>query len=87
MFICTTKYINGIAFEFFFEVQALEEGVGFIFAGSKGEHIVDCDDEEGNHESTPKAHDETNKTTKVSLWIDISVTCRRQGYYYIPHRV
>lgn len=74
MFIGTSQNVNGIAFKFLFIVQALEKGIGFVFACSKGKHVVDCDHEEGDHEGAPKAYDETDESTKVGLRIDISVT-------------
>lgn len=85
VFIGATQDVNGIAFKFLFIMQALEKSIGFVFACSKWKHVVDCDDEEGDHESAPEAHDETDETTKVGLRIDISITCRSQGYNYIPH--
>ncbi len=85
MFIGAAQNINGIAFEFLFIMQALKKSVGFVFASSKRKHVVDCNHEEGDHESAPKANYKTNETTKVSLRIDISITGSRQCYNYIPH--
>ena len=85
MFIRATQNVNGISFKFLFIMQALKKSIGFVFTCSKRKHVVDSDDEEGDHESAPKANDETDETTKVSLRIDISITGSRQCYNYIPH--
>jgi hypothetical protein len=46
MFISATENVNGIAFELLFIVQTLEEGIGFIFTGCEGKHVVNRDDKE-----------------------------------------
>jgi hypothetical protein len=46
MFISAAEYVNGIAFELLFVVEPLEEGIGLVFTGSEGKHVVNRDDKE-----------------------------------------
>lgn len=87
MRICTAQYVNCITLEFFLEVQALEEGVGFVLTGCERKHVVDCDDEERDDKGAPKAYDKSDKASKVRLWVDISVTRGGQGDDHIPHSI
>ena len=56
MFISAAEYVNSIAFKLLFEVEPLEEGIGFVFTSSEWKHVVNSDDKEWDHECAPEAN-------------------------------
>jgi hypothetical protein len=51
------EHVDRVDFELLLEMQALKEGVRFLFGSIEGEHISHGDDEIGHDEGAPEAYE------------------------------
>ena len=68
-------------------MEPLKQGIGFLLRCREGEHIGDRDDEVGDDESAPEAHDHADDAPHEAFLEEVTIAHGGQGYNDVPHAV